>query len=130
MVQQTHNLVKDRRPPLGILVFDDGMTFTVDTSYVIGREPDGDELVTSGTARPLTLADPGNVLSRVHAEIRIEGWGPLIVDRGSANGTYLDAGGGEHQLEPGVIEPLESGTRVRLGDRSFVFESHHVAAHR
>ena len=44
MVQITEQIVLGRRPPLGILVFEDGMTFSLDSEYVIGREPEGDTM--------------------------------------------------------------------------------------
>ena len=36
MVQQTHNLVEGPRPPLGVLVLDDGSTYVVDRDIVVG----------------------------------------------------------------------------------------------
>ena len=53
MVQRTFNLVSGRRPPLGVVVFDDGATFNLDGGYVLGREPGHDEAVRSGRLRPL-----------------------------------------------------------------------------
>ena len=71
MVHQTHNLVHRRRPPLGLLVFDDGSTFTLDGRYLLGREPETDPLVQTGEARPIALNDPEMSVSRVHAELRL-----------------------------------------------------------
>ncbi|MGH9277255.1 MAG: FHA domain-containing protein, partial [Acidimicrobiales bacterium] len=127
MVHRTFNLVSGRRPPLGVVVFEDGATYNLDDGYVVGREPEGDDAVRAGRIRPLTIEDTNRTLSRVHAEIRLEGWEVQIVDRGSANGTFvarpketawakLPAG------EPTTITP---GTRVRLGDHVFLFDSHH-----
>ncbi len=86
MVQRTHEYVAGPRPPLGVLVFDDGSAFAIDGDYVLGREPEFDPAVASGRARPLTLLDPGNGVSRVHAELRLEGWrvaarGPEVLQR-------------------------------------------------
>jgi hypothetical protein len=126
MVQRTHEFVSGVRPPLGVLLFDDGSAFTIDGNYVLGREPEFDPAVAEGSARPLTLSDPDNAVSRVHAELRLQGWRVLLVDRGSANGTLVSGAGDDdwHQLEPG--EPLElvPGQHLRFGDRDAVYESH------
>ena len=130
MVQQTLQLERGPRPALGLLVFDDGTTFSVDTAYVIGREPDQDPLVTGGSARPIARPDPDSTLSRVHAEIRLDGWDVQVVDRGSANGTLCWQGQGQWQtVTPDDPLTLRSGATVRMASHSFVFESHHKAGH-
>ncbi len=59
MVQQTPALVDGPRPPLGVLVFDDGAVFQLEQDYVIGRQPENSPEVLSGAARPLRLEDSG-----------------------------------------------------------------------
>lgn len=127
LVHQTHNLVKGTRPPLGIIVFDDGSTYSLDIDYVIGREPDGDPRVAAGDARPVGLADPERTMSRVHVEVALQGWDVMIVDRGSANGTYVAAIGDQQwtRLSPSLPTKIKPGTRVLVGQRSFTYESHH-----
>lgn len=124
MVHRTHDLVEGPRPPLGFLVLDDGSMFTLDSDYVIGREPavEGDDL-----ARPLTLDDPDRTVSRVHAEIRLEGWDVRFVDRGSANGTFVWDGDRTQwrRLEAGASEKIVPGSRVALGQRTLVYETPH-----
>ena len=48
MVQQTPALVDGPRPPLGLLVLDDGSVFQLEQDYVIGRQPEGAPEVVSG----------------------------------------------------------------------------------
>jgi pSer/pThr/pTyr-binding forkhead associated (FHA) protein len=64
-------------------------------------------------------------VSRVHAEVRLDGWDVLLVDSGSHNGTYLAVPGGQDWISVPPREPqrLAPGTRVRLGARMFTFES-------
>jgi pSer/pThr/pTyr-binding forkhead associated (FHA) protein len=60
-----------------------------------------------------------------HAEIRVIGWDVMVVDAGSPNGTYV-SGPDEGQWTPlpsRRSRRLLPGTRVRLGTRTFVFES-------
>ncbi|MEJ3654626.1 FHA domain-containing protein [Actinomycetes bacterium KLBMP 9759] len=124
MNERTGVLVLGPRPPLGLLVFNTGTTFTVDADYVIGRQPEVDERVASGVMRAIPVEDHTGSVSRVHAEVRLEGWDVLIVDSGSSNGTYVASQGEDwSQLRPQEARRLTQGTKVRLGECSFVFES-------
>jgi hypothetical protein len=127
--QQTRTLVTGPRPPLGILVIDDGSAFTLDTEYVIGREPADAPEVASGRARPLVLVDPERSVSRIHAALSLSEWVVSVSDRGSANGTYvlLPDMADWVRLPSGGSKVLPPGARVAVGRRTFLFESHHVA---
>ncbi|MGO4343664.1 FHA domain-containing protein [Pedococcus sp. 2YAF34] len=118
------------RPPLGILITDDGRVFTVTDDVVLGREPGQAPEVSSGRARPVVLRDREQSTSRVHAEIRLSGWRVAVVDRGSANGTYVSRSGsaGPWVLvpsDPGV--PLAPGDRLRLGRREVLFDRYQLS---
>lgn len=114
------------RPPLGVLVLDDGSIFSIDTDYVIGRDPFRDQRVTDGAARPMRVDDPKGLISRAHAQIRLDGWQVQVVDLGSANGTGIWAPGESAwrpipRLTPVTIRP---GTQVGFGQRQLRYESH------
>ena len=128
MDQRTGVLVDGRRPPLGLLVLDIGSTFVLDDNYLLGRNPEVDDAVISSRLRPIRLDDDSGTLSRVHAEIRLEGWDVLLVDRGSANGTHVAGAGqsGWTRLAPHRPIVLTPGTHVRIGRRMFTFESAHA----
>lgn len=118
-------LVVGVRPALGKLVFDDGASYTVDAEYLVGRMPESDQRVTDEELRAIVVEDRSGAVSRVHAEIRIDGWDVLLADSGSRNGTFV-AGPtqqGWSPLPPGTSRRLVPGTRVRMGGRTFVFES-------
>ena len=121
-------LKQRERPPLGVLVVGDGSVFTLDSDYVIGRDPYDDPAVAAGS-RPLVVTDESRSVSRVHAEVQLHGWDVLVVDRGSRNGTFVLAHGATEWTpvgaEPLVVPP---GGTVAVGDRTMVFESHHRAA--
>ena len=127
MVHQTHNLVEGDRPSLGFLVFDDGATYTLDQDYVVGREPDADPRITSGEARVLLLDDAARTVSRVHAEVRLDGWRVTVVDRGSTNGSFvwMAATSQWQRLTADVPVALEPGQHASFGQRAFRFESPH-----
>lgn len=126
---QSRDLVAGARPPLGILVIDDGSAFTLDTDYVVGREPHDAPEVIGGAARGLMLEHPERSVSRIHAVLTLSGWGVVVTDRGSANGTHLLPPGAPEwvRLESGQPAPLGAGARVAVGRRTFLFESHHAA---
>ncbi len=127
MLHRTHALVQRPRPPLGVVVADDGSTFTLNSNYIVGREPERDPQVEADQARPLKLQDAERSLSRVHAEIRLVDWNVVIVDRGSANGTYVLPRGGQQwkRLVADTPETIVPGTRVAFGKRVMTYESHH-----
>jgi hypothetical protein len=118
-------LVAGARPALGVLVFDDGASYTVDSEYLVGRMPESDQRVSAGELGAIVVEDRSGAVSRVHAEIRIDGWDVLLADTGSRNGTFV-AGPtqqGWSPLQPGRSRRLVPGTRVRMGGRTFVFEA-------
>jgi hypothetical protein len=124
MDQLPRTFQRRERPPLGVLLVDDGSRFTLDGDYVIGREPllDGD--VIAGRARPLRISDPDGSVSRLHMRISLVGWQVEISDLGSVNGSVLHSADGEHGLipfEPTVIEP---GVRIGVGRRSLQYLSY------
>jgi FHA domain len=126
MNQQTLVPRPGPRPPLGVLVMDDGAVFQLDHDYVVGREPTLDASVAGGGSRPLRIRDDAGIVSRVHAQLHLDGWRVLLTDLGSANGTRLLLPGehAEISLQPQVPVVLVPGCQVDLGGRGFRYESH------
>ncbi len=121
MVHVTHHLVRGERPTLGFLVFDDGSTFALDRSYLIGREP---SVAHGSSLAPLTADDNDHTVSRSHAELILDGWDLTVADLGSTNGTFVwDADRRDWQRvlpnRPAVVTP---GTSVAVGRKTFVYE--------
>ena len=126
MNQQTLVPRPGERPPLGVLLLDDGSVFQLDSDYVVGREPSLDASVAEGKARPLRISDETGIVSRVHARVHLEGWRVLVTDLGSANGTRILLPGqqADQPLAPQVPIVLATGSQVDLGGRGFRYESH------
>jgi hypothetical protein len=122
----THVLERGPRPPLGVLVLDDGSTFSLDADYVLGTNPESDPMVAAGHKRPLRLIDPDNLVTGVHAEIRLVNWDVEVLDRGSLTGTFILAPGAGHwtPVPPATPHLVVPHARVAVGRRVLVFESH------
>ncbi|MEY2959781.1 MAG: hypothetical protein RLZZ01_2349 [Actinomycetota bacterium] len=127
MLQQTARIVRRPRPPLGVLVWDDGASTSVDSGMVMGREPGVHPLVTDAGLAPHVVDDPTIESSRVHLAVRPSGWDVTVVDLGSSNGTSIVRGstGSVEALRPEQPVVLRDSDTVRFGSRSFVFRSHH-----
>ncbi len=125
MHQTSFILTEDVRPPLGVLVMSDGTYHTLVTSLVFGRDPDDDPEVREGRAQGVTLIDPGNTISRVHAEIRAVEWDVHIVDHGSTNGTFIWSAERQawDRLTPNQPVPLAPGQHVAFGRLTATYES-------
>jgi hypothetical protein len=119
--QPPGNLTRRVRPPLGVLVLDDGTSVPLDGDYVLGREPTFDSDVIEGRSRPLRINDPNGTVSRLHLRISLVGWQVEVSDLGSANGSVLHRPDGEHALPPHEPTTIEPGARIGIGHRSMQY---------
>jgi hypothetical protein len=117
----TRNIRRQPRPPLGVLLVDDGRGYLLDRDYVIGREPLLDHDVAAGRAAPLPITDAEGSVSRLHLRVSLVGWRVEVRDLGSANGSVLYRAGGPRTLAPAEAALLEPGARVGLGLRGVQF---------
>jgi hypothetical protein len=124
MVQQTRRTQLGQRPPLGVLLLDDGTGFTLDRDYVLGREPVLDGDVAAGRARPLRITDPDGTVGRVHLRVSLIGWQVEVKDLGSVNGSVIYLPGGERKLNPYDPVVVEPGARIGIGQRSVQYLSY------
>ncbi len=126
MLQMTHVTRLGPRPPLGILLLDNGMTLRADADYVVGREPEHDPDVAAGRARPLRIGDSHGGISRRHLRIRLAGWSVQVLDLGSANGTFVQEPGAQEAppVPAGRAVTIRPGAKVIFGRRWLRYESH------
>jgi hypothetical protein len=87
------------------LTFPDGTEHELRERLTIGRDAEND------------LALPSKKVSREHAEIRFERGRWVLEDRGSFNGTFLNA----NRLLPGVPVPLHHADRIGIGPETILF---------
>ena len=132
--RHTGALVQGPRPPLGLLVIDDGSTYVVAGDLLIGRDPEPMVAARGGVAAggigpldPIRINDTSGSMSRAHCELRLVDWEVRVIDAGSVNGTYV-----RHPRAPGWITlrrgqeaVLYPGSQLRVGSRSLLFESPH-----
>ena len=125
MGQASFVLVDGQRPPLGVLVFDNGESHSLLTDLIIGRDPSADTAVQLGRARAAIPAGDVSGLSRVHAEVRLVDWEVQLIDRQSTNGTFTwDVERATWQrLAPNTPFALVPGMQIACGPRTAVFES-------
>lgn len=112
------------RPPLGVLIFDNGDRVEVDRPVVLGRDPKAVSSPDPETPVLHAVASATGQVSRTHAEIRADGWDVVLTDLDAMNGTALTLPGASPMaIEPGVPTLITPGARVDLGGESgFVFE--------
>ncbi len=118
-------LTNGPRPPLGVLIADDGTVYRVDGDLVIGAVPAVDPAVVAGRATALRLDGATGSVAPTHAELRVSDWTVLVTDRGSAAGTHIvrpDQSGWD-RLPPFRSEPLLPGSHLAFGQRVVTFVS-------
>ncbi|MFQ6324545.1 FHA domain-containing protein [Nocardia sp. CWNU-33] len=122
-VDQTQQLIEVVRPPLGMLILDDGMTYMLAADAVLGRDPEHSEQAQRGLI-PLEVKDSSGGMSRAHAEIMLVNWDVSVVDRGSTNGTRTRLPGYRDwvRLPPNQPLVLVPGTEILIGNRVLRFE--------
>ncbi|MET0999655.1 MAG: FHA domain-containing protein [Marmoricola sp.] len=103
------------RPNLGVLRLANGDTIDLDRGAVLGRAP----RPLDGVERPnlINLESFGRDVSRLHAQIVLDGWNVLVRDLGSANGTTVTLPGRmPERLVAHDLYPLEAGATIEIAE--------------
>ncbi|WP_433238330.1 FHA domain-containing protein [Streptosporangium sp. CA-135522] len=127
LVQRTLVPYKGPRPPLGVLLLDDGMALRLDTDYLVGRDPERAPEVADGSVRPAKVTSPDGSVSRRHLRVALDGWDVNLIDLGSVNGTQIQPPGDPnfYDIPPNEAVAILPGTTVRIGvSRTMRYESH------
>ncbi len=116
---------RDLRPPLGVLLFEDGRSYVLRWNTILGRQPDTDERVAAGWVAPLSV-EAELTMSRAHLYVELREWDVYATDI-SANGTTLvsAATGGRAKLPPQQPTRIDHGDTFVIENLTITFESHH-----
>ena len=105
---RTRHFVAGERPPVGVLIFDDGASVSVVSTVVIGVSPVAD----------IAVAATSGGVSRIHFGIEVHGWQLQVCDLRSTNGTFVCGEVGQwERVSPDRPMPVDDGDRVVFGDR-------------
>ena len=124
LTQAGRRAAQQDRPPLGVLVLDDGTSLPLTTDYVIGRAPETAPDVSADDVTLVRLTDP--LVSGVHARVRLDGWEVGLIDEGSSNGTFVRETGSDWctKVPSGGRVVLRPGSIVTVGHRQFRYDSY------
>jgi hypothetical protein len=124
LVDGTARLVDRPQPTLGILMLDDGSSYTLDAGYLIGCLPDLAIALSRGDVRPLVLPEEDGV-APTHAEIALDGWAVTVADRALDADTLVRRPGDREwsRLEHSRPEAIVAESQIRVGERVLTFIS-------
>jgi len=122
--------VEGPRPPLGRLTWDNGEVHELLGAALVGRDVGLDGAVISGELAALVPAGQNDSMSRVHAELRPDGWDVVVIDRGSTNGTFIwdEPSKAWQRLPPDEPHVVKPGSVLAFGERTATFEAVPVTA--
>jgi len=118
--------VSGPRPPIGILLADDGSIWALDRGCLIGAEPEtAAELQGSALQAIAMKAGPNHTMAAVQAEVQVRGWSAFLVDRAAAGGTFVQGPAAKDwvQLSPGEQRELPNGSHLSCGGRVLTYLS-------
>jgi hypothetical protein len=114
------------RPPVGVLLADDGSIWSLSRGCLIGSEPGTAPEVQSGAAQGIPLRPgPNHAMAPVHAEIQLRVWSTFLLDRGAEGGTWLQGpdSQGWAQLGRNEQRELANGSHLSCGGRVLTYLS-------
>jgi hypothetical protein len=122
--------VEGARPPLGRLTWDTGDVNELVGAALVGRDVGLDGAVISGELAALVPGGQNDSMSRVHAELRPNGWDVVVIDRGSTNGTFIwdEPSKAWQRLPPDEPHVVRPGSVLAFGERTATFEAVSVTA--
>jgi transcriptional regulator with XRE-family HTH domain len=111
------------RPSLGRLVFSDGEALELTRGVILGRRPDRSYDDLREMPALFALASYQEI-SRIHAQVAINGWDVFVRDLGSTYGSSLTTPSGRRtELRPKQFYPLPPDAMVTLANTlQFVYE--------
>ena len=114
------------RPPVGILLADDGSIWSLDGGCLIGTDPASAPEAQNGRIQAIAMrAGANHTMAPVQAEIQVRGWSAYLVDRGAEGGASIQgpAAEGWSQLARNEQRELTNGAHLSCGGRVLTYLS-------
>jgi hypothetical protein len=118
--------VNGPRPPVGVLLADDGSIWALSRNCLIGTDPGSAPEVQSGAAQAIVMrAGANHGMAPVQAEVQIRDWSTYLVDRGAEGGAFLQGPVGQDWAQLGRNEQRElaNGAHLSCGGRVLTYLS-------
>ncbi len=118
--------VNGPRPPVGVLLADDGSIWALSRNCLIGADPGSAPEVQSGAAQAIVMrAGASHGMAPVQAEVQIRDWSTYLVDRGAEGGAFLQGPVGQDWAQLGRNEQRElaNGAHLSCGGRVLTYLS-------
>lgn len=129
MRQAAPRMVRVPRPPLGLMIDDQGRAHVLDGDYVIGFRPETEHAVVRERARPLPVEAPDGepVPTGTTVAVHLSGWQITVcLLRGERPDTLIAYPPYHHwsPLVAGQPAAVPSDTRFSIAGHAFAIESH------
>jgi hypothetical protein len=118
--------VSGPRPPVGVLLADDGSIWALRRGCLIGAEPGSAPEVQAGAAEAITMrAGASHAMAPVQAEVQIRDWSTYLVDRGAEGGSWVQGPTAQtwEQLGRNEQRELTNGSHLSCGGRVLTYLS-------
>jgi hypothetical protein len=116
--------VSGPRPPVGVLLADDGSIWALSRGCLIGAEPTLAAEVQSGAAQAIAMKPGTNhAMAPVQAEVQIRDWSTYLVDKGAEGGTWVQGPTAQdwEQLGRNDQRELADGSHLSCGGRVLTY---------
>ncbi len=118
--------VSGPRPPVGVLLADDGSIWALARGCLIGADPGSAPEAQSGAAVAISMkAGANHAMAPVQSEVQVRDWSIYLVDRGAEGGSWVQGPTAQtwEQLGRNEQRELANGSHLSCGGRVLTYLS-------
>jgi hypothetical protein len=118
--------VSGPRPPVGVLLADDGSIWALARGCLIGADPGSAPEVQSGASEAISMkAGANHAMAPVQSEVQVRDWSIYLVDRGAEGGSWVQGPTAQtwEQLGRNEQRGLANGSHLSCGGRVLTYLS-------
>ncbi len=118
--------VSGPRPPVGVLLADDGSIWALARGCLIGADPGSAPEVQSGASEAISMkAGANHAMAPVQSEVQVRDWSIYLVDRGAEGGSWVQGPTAQtwEQLGRNEQRELANGSHLSCGGRVLTYLS-------